>query len=275
VLVLAQLVGQRNGDGWFRTPDVGEMFTELRIPAPGNISARLADLRKRGLLINRKAKSGVHPAGWVLTPLGHKEVLEVIGEIDAAALQPELVSLPGAEFGNARHTVLPPGLAPLAWQEAIKSLLSRSPFENNVLCMTRFKRPAHPSDPIEDVINVVRDALTGHGLRLHLASDRIVDDDLWANVAAYMWGCKFGIGLVEDRAGEGVNDNLKIEIGSMLMAGRRCALLKDTTVPKMPTDLVGRIFKPVDFGDLDAVAKEIHLWAAEDLDLGRCPTCPK
>jgi hypothetical protein len=71
-----------------------------------------------------------------------------------------------------------------------------------------------------------------------------------------------------------VNDNLKIEIGAMHMAGRRCALLKDRTVPKMPTDLVGRIFKEVDFDDLAGVGREVHLWAAEDLDLGRCPGCP-
>lgn len=58
-----------------------------------------------------------------------------------------------------------------------------------------------------------------------------------------------------------------IETGAMIVAGRRCALLKDRTAPTMPTDLIGHIYKPVDFDDLDGVSREVHLWAAEDLGL--------
>jgi hypothetical protein len=140
--------------------------------------------------------------------------------------------------------------------------------------MTRFKRDL-PGDPIDDVIGAVRNALEPHGLRLHLANAKIVDEDLWGNVAAYAWGCKFGVGLIEDRVGEGVNPNLLIEAGAMHISGRRCALLKDRTVERMPTDLIGRIRKDVDFDNLDEVSNEMHLWAAEDLDLGRCPECPE
>jgi hypothetical protein len=60
----------------------------------------------------------------------------------------------------------------------------------------------------------------------------------------------------------------------MLMTGRRCALLKDKDTPDMPTDFVGHIYKPVDFDDLDGVSGALHLWAAEDLGLGRCQHCP-
>lgn len=40
-----------------------------------------------------------------------------------------------------------------------------------------------------------------HQLHLHLASDRALDDDLFANVAAHMWACNYGIGLFEVRVG--------------------------------------------------------------------------
>src|SRR5438874_1801095 len=83
--------------------------------------------------------------------------------------------------------------------------------------------------------------LATHGLRLHLASDAIVEDTLFANVAAYMWACRYGFALLEDRVEEGVNYNVVIEVGAMFMAGRQTALLKDTTVPTLPTDLVGHI----------------------------------
>lgn len=142
--------------------------------------------------------------------------------------------------------------------------------------MTRFPDPRNPiaGDPIEGVILAVRDALAPHGLILHRADDRIVDEDLLGNVAAYMWACRYGIALAEDRVGRGLNYNLVIEVGSMLMAGRRCTLLKDHTVPAMPTDLIGRIYKPVDLDDLDLVTSAIHAWAADDLGLGRCTSCP-
>lgn len=202
--------------------------------------------------------------------------MDVLGQIDAEQLAAQLAFVPGAEFGHVRQTVLPPGLAPANWAEGIRRLLNRSPFETNVLCMTRFPDKKNPiaGDPVEDVITTLREALSHHGLTLHRADDAIVDEDLWGNVAAYMWACRYGIGLAENRVDRGLNYNLVIEVGAMLLAGRRCAMLKDRTVPAMPTDLIGRIYKPVDFDDLDAVSREAHLWAAEDLGLGRCGSCP-
>ena len=47
----------------------------------------------------------------------------------------------------------------------------------------------------------------GLHLHLHLATDRLIDDDLLANVAGYMWACKYGIALFEDRVEEGLNYN--------------------------------------------------------------------
>lgn len=172
--------------------------------------------------------------------------------------------------------MLPPGLAPAVWRDGIRALLDRSPFETNVLLMTRFpSREPVAGDPIDDVITTVREALSKHGLQLHRADDRIVDEDLWGNVAAYMWACRYGLGLAEDRVGRGLNYNLVIEVGAMMLAGRRCAVLKDETVAAMPTDLIGRIFKPVDFDDLAAVSDEAHKFAADDLGLGRCGSCPR
>jgi len=81
---------------------------------------------------------------------------------------------------------------------------------------------------------------------------------------------RYGLALVEDLAGEGINENLIIEVGAMVMTGRRCALLKDESVERLPTDLVGHIYKPVRFDDAAEVAKEIHRWCAEDLSLGEC-----
>jgi hypothetical protein len=150
-------------------------------------------------------------------------------------------------------------------------------FEQNVFCMTRFPESAIDTkylDPVNEIIPAARTALGQHGLALHLASDRQLDSDLFGNIAAHMWACRFGLALFEDRLGRGLNYNLSIEVGSMLMTGRTCALLKDTTIDAMPTDFVGQIYKPVDFGKTDEVVAEIHRWAVSDLGLPPCSHCP-
>jgi hypothetical protein len=200
-----------------------------------------------------------------------------MGDLDPAKLEPELASQPGAVYADAHHTVIAPEFAPPRWSAGIARLLQRFPFESNVFCMTRFPSSSEDTDyldPVQDVLDALRKVLEHHGMTLHIASDRQIEDELLGNVGAYMWACQYGIGLLEDRAGRGLNYNVVTELGSMLMTGRRCAMLKDRTAPPLPSDLAGQIYKSVDFDDLDAVEKLIHAWLAEDLGLGRCSSCP-
>lgn len=61
----------------------------------------------------------------------------------------------------------------------------------------------------------------------------------------------------------------------MLMAGRRCALIKDSSIERLPTDLVGRIYKEVDLDDPGTVRDALHRWIRDDLRLGACRNCPE
>lgn len=270
VLVLGELAGYRNEDGWFAITDIRDMFEILRVPAP-DVQRAIRQLVDTKSVV--RAASGKR---WSLTPAGRQRARGLMGDVDSERLAPQLAAVAGADFGHARHTVIPPGLAPIRWQSGIRGFLDRFPFDTNVFCMTRFpdrERERLP-DPVGEVVDALEGGLRDHGLTMHLASDRQIDDDLWGNVAAHAWACRYGIGLFEDRVGEGINHNLTIEIGSMLMTGRRCALLKDVTAPDLPTDLIGQIFKPIDFDNSSRVSAEIHRWAAEDLGLGACSSCP-
>lgn len=151
--------------------------------------------------------------------------------------------------------------------------LDEHPFETNVFGMTRFPADADQEDPVHSALDAASDVLAEHGLFLSLASDRAIVDDLWSNISAHMWASKYGIAFFEDRRSRGINYNMTIEVGSMLMAGRRCALLKDASIDSMPTDLVGKIYKPIDLDDTRSVRDEIHKWCREDLLLGACGTC--
>lgn len=269
VLVLCQLAGYRNQDRWFKLSDIDQMFEDLRVPRP-DVRRALRQLTETEMVMRARDAER-----WSLTPMGDRRVSDLVGALDLARLEPQLERVSGADFGHTRHTVIPPALAPVQWQDGIHHFLERFPFETNVFCMTRFPSDEKGKlpDPVAGILDVVKAGIEAHGLVLHLASDRQIDDDLWGNVAAHAWACCYGIGLFEDRMGDGINDNLIIEIGSMLMTGRRCALLKDKSAPSMPTDLVGQIYKPVDFDNPAGVAVEVHRWAAEDLGLGRCSRC--
>jgi hypothetical protein len=99
------------------------------------------------------------------------------------------------------------------------------------------------------------------------ASDRQIVDDFWANVTAHMWACRYGVAFFENRADRGINYNLTIEVGSMLVLGRRIAILKDTTVGALPTDLTGRIYKSVNLAKPTTVKDALKAWATADLNL--------
>ncbi|MDI3340092.1 MAG: hypothetical protein QJR03_06125 [Sphaerobacter sp.] len=271
VLIVGYLAGLQAGDGYFVPKDIARLFDSLRLPPPGNIHDSLGTLRKQRLVVRHGS-----PGKWALTPLGREHVSQIGVALDLPMLEAQLAGSPGVLFAHARHSVIPPEFAPPRWLPGIRRLLERYPFENNVFCMTRFPGASVEglSDPLADVIEVLRTSLRNHGLVLHLASDRHIDDELFGNVGAYMWACQYGIGLLENRTNEGINYNVVIELGAMLITGRRCAILKDTTTPALPTDLAGQIYKSVDFSDLAAIARHAHLWAAEDLGLGRCADCP-
>jgi hypothetical protein len=202
-------------------------------------------------------------------------VLEAVGAIDVEHVLAGLAQMVGAEFGHVRHALIPPSLAPAKWSKPIAALLEKFPFEANVFCMTRFPEMDDRDAQLRAGVAAAKEALASHGMVLHLASDRTLDDDVFGNVAAHMWACQYGLAFCEDRIGRGLNYNVILETGAMTLAGRRCGLLKDVTSPKLPTDLVGHIYKSVDFDDPASVARSVHVWLSDDLNLGYCKKCPR
>jgi hypothetical protein len=267
VLVLGEIAGARKGDGWFSVADIHELLEGLRLPPRHSVARSLGQLRAAHLV---RERAGSTP--WTLTPLGREQATAVVGALDYNRVEAELVGAPGATYASALHAVIGPEWAPAKWKPGIARLLEQFPFETNVFCMTRFPRGGTDElpDPVSAAIDVLRSAAAAHGLVLHVASDRQIEDDLLGNVGAHMWACNYGVGLLEDRIGTGLNDNVLIEMGSMLMTGRRCALLKDRSVPALPSDLSAQIYKSVDFDDENAVAGAVHRWLAVDLALGQC-----
>jgi len=267
VLVLACLAESRNESRTFTAIAVDELFDDLGLPGPSRVDSALATLKRAEQIRHGKGR-GI----WRVTPRGQEAMGELIGDVDLAALAAE-ASARGTELGSAPHPVISPSFAPPVLIAPLRKFLEKHPFDRNVMGMTRFPDTSS-DDPVTPALQIARDVCSKHQLEFHLASDRAMDDDLWTNVAAHMWASRYGIAFFEDRVDRGMNYNLTVEVGSMLMTGRRVALLKDTSIERLPTDLIGRIRKDVDLDDLETVSGALHRWIRDDLGLGSCPDCP-
>lgn len=248
------------------------LFDEIGLPRPARISNVFGSLEGQGYLSRTKGKGTV----WRLTPTGTARSNELFTDVDLAALVAETVATRGPSLGSAIHTVVPPSLAPPELISGLQRFLAGHPFELNVFAMTRFpdmQEQERGPDPVGEALVVAREACSRHGLELHLASDRAISDDLWTNVSGHMWASKYGVAFFEDRRGRRLNYNLTIEVGGMLITGRRCGLLKDTSIKRLPTDLVGRIYKDIDLDDMSTVRTAMHSWIRDDLGLGACGDC--
>jgi hypothetical protein len=271
VLALGTLAAQRSETGVFTAHEVTALLSELRLPPIANLSATLSRLRTQKALMRPENDQ------WALTPLGERRLADDAAHVSTHALALDLGQVAGSEFGNKHHALIPPFLSPIAAAPGLSRILDSTPFEKNVMLITRF--PKGPEDHFATLIPKLREAVAAHDLVLQVASDGMAEDTLWSNVNTYMWASKYAIVLMdavkrEDDADEVLNYNVLIEIGGMLMTGRRCAILRDKSVPVMPSDLVGHIYKETDLSDHAASVGQIHRWIKDDLGLGECGACP-
>ena len=125
---------------------------------------------------------------------------------------------------------------------------------------------------IEDSI---RRALRSFGLIGRLAKDRAISDDLWENTRLYMMNAGYGIAVFEEIDRRDFNPNISLELGYMYALGRRCLLLKDKRMARLPTDTCGKIYKDFDTFDVGgSISAQVEAWCEVDLGLTRIDATP-
>ena len=159
----------------------------------------------------------------------------------------------------------------LAGYEGLEKLLDRfmddhPALEKNVFVAMRFRSAPH----FAEVFSAIKIGLASYGLKTHRADDKVypLDGDLWNNVCVYMMGCKFGICVFEEMDEREFNPNVPLEYGFMRAMNRQVLLLKEQRMPKMPSDITGKLFKSFDMMDIDSSVKtQVMMWAERDLGL--------
>lgn len=259
ILALGRLAETRNSLGLFSVGDLDDLLDQIGLPPPPRTRDTVRGLVNRKLLTRDRRVSGNRSIK--LTPDGRIKAQGLASDMDLRAVVLES-GHPLGSLADTPHPEIPPSLAPPDFVLPLRRFFEEFPFEENVFGMTRFpsKEDKDKLDPISPAIDVARDACSKRGLRFHLASDQEIMPEVWKNVAAHMWGSRYGIAFFEKRTERGLNHNLTIEVGGCLTLGRKQALLRDSTVDQMPSDLTGHIYHPVDLDELDQVEGSIGDW---------------
>lgn len=95
----------------------------------------------------------------------------------------------------------------------------------------------------KQIVKAVRETCSRHGIEALRADDKRYADDLLPNVRTYMHGCSFGIAVFERLTAEDFNPNVSLELGYMMARCKPICLLKDSTLPSLHSDLVGRLYE--------------------------------
>lgn len=138
--------------------------------------------------------------------------------------------------------------------------------DKNVFLIMRFQKASY----FQNIAQAIDGSLTRHGLKCLRADQKIYpsDGDLWNNVCTYMMGCKYGIAVFEDIDERNFNPNISIEYGFMRAHDKRVLLLKEKRLQRMPTDIVGKLYRDFDQHDIElTIAAEIDNWVVKDLHL--------
>jgi predicted nucleotide-binding protein len=70
------------------------------------------------------------------------------------------------------------------------------------------------------------------------------------NIQAYIYGCRFAIAVFERILTNDLNPNVSLEVGYFLGLKKPVCLLKEPTLPRLPSDLIGRLYVEFDGQDL-------------------------
>lgn len=136
----------------------------------------------------------------------------------------------------------------------------------NVFVMMRFA----DTPQMNQIHASIKSTLAGLGMNAVRADDRDYTGELWSNIEVYLTGCQYGIAVFEDIEQRDFNPNVSLELGYLMGRGKRTLLLKEKRLPRVPSDVVHRLYKEFDIFDIDtSINREITRWISVDLALNQ------
>jgi len=137
--------------------------------------------------------------------------------------------------------------APRRARASVTRLLEDHPdYDRNCFLMMSFR----PSRHLIRIYSAIRSVMTALGFTTLRADQRRYSDDILTNIETYVYGCSFGIAVHERVETEAHNANVALEVGYFLGLQKPVCLLKERTLPRLPSDLAGKLYVDFDLNRL-------------------------
>lgn len=118
-----------------------------------------------------------------------------------------------------------------------------------------------------EITQLLEKHLHKYQINLIRADYKNYSDELWRNIQTYLHGCRYAFAVFERISTEQFNPNVSLEVGYVLSMQKKICLLKERTLPKLPTDIVGRLYYEFDIQNMNqSIERAIDKWA-NDIEL--------
>jgi hypothetical protein len=134
------------------------------------------------------------------------------------------------------------GITPVEIERSLIEFRRHTEAKPCAFVMMKFSR----SRVHQKIIQAIRKTLEPHGITALRADDREYHPDLYYNILTYIHGCHFGVAVYERLESNDFNPNVSLEVGILLGLGKPVCLLKDSTLPGLHTDLMGKLYRTFD-----------------------------
>jgi hypothetical protein len=112
-----------------------------------------------------------------------------------------------------------------------------------------------------NILKSIRKTLAENDMIGIRADDKIYNDDTFYNILTYLHGCDFGIAVFEKLSDESFNPNVSLEVGYLLGLNKPICYLKEKSLPKLPSDLIGKLYREFTVENCDvSISNELRNW---------------
>lgn len=120
-------------------------------------------------------------------------------------------------------------------------------------------------EELKQIYETIKNTFNEHGLNAIRADENEFNNDLWENVKVYLDCCNVVVAVFNKIGHEQdnpiYNPNVALEVGYMLAKGRKVCILKDNKLPKLPSDLISKMYKEYDSDNVETtLSKQLELW---------------
>ncbi len=110
--------------------------------------------------------------------------------------------------------------------------------------------------PLLEIWETLRGILLREGITLVRADAHDFKPGLWENILVYLENCAFGISIFEQSVVRDYNPNVALETGYMMALGKPVCLLKERTLPNLPSDILHN--KYIEYDHFQPQASELE-----------------